>query len=133
MKRPTKVNCLKAPSNPKEPKMLTGSGQKAMQSVAPPETWGTRTQRLPVCVAGTNSFMSSERNMLNPSSRLVEAGVIARCAAGVPGRGSWKKRRPSSNRADRSCDITPPCRRADFQPVVRDEITNRTFIGGNCK
>jgi hypothetical protein len=77
--------------------------------------------------------MSSGRNIVNPSSRLVEEGVIARCAEGMPGRGCWKKRMPFGNRADRGCDITLPCKRADFQPVVRDEITNRTFIGGNSK
>lgn len=40
---------------------------------------------------GTNSFVSSERKPLNPLSRLAEAGDIARCATGMPGRGSWKK------------------------------------------
>jgi hypothetical protein len=82
---------------------------------------------------GADSFVSSERNMVNPSSRLTEAGVIARCAAGMPGRGCWKKQTPFSNRTDRSCNITSPCKRADFQRVTRDERTGKTFVGGNCK
>jgi hypothetical protein len=45
---PNGSELLQASLKFKEPKTLTGSSQKAMQSVAPPETWGTRTQRLPV-------------------------------------------------------------------------------------
>jgi hypothetical protein len=118
----------------KSQKALTGSGQKATQSDASPDTWGTRTIRLPACKAGTNSFVSSQRNRINPASRLDrEAGATARCADGMTGKGCWRKRRPSGNRADRSCNITPLRKQADFQPVVRDEITHRTFTGGNCK
>jgi hypothetical protein len=82
---------------------------------------------------GTNSFVSSERNMVNPASRPIGAGVLARGAVEMSGRGSWKKQTPFGNRTDRSCNITPLCKQADFQPVVRDEKTRRTFTGGNRK
>ena len=37
------------------------------------------------------------------------------------------------NGADRSCDITPLRKQADFQLVVADERTYRIFEGGNRK
>ena len=80
--------------------------------------------------------MSSHSNMVNPTSRLsceAEAGVSARNAEGMAGRGNWRKRMPPCNRVDRSRNITPPCKRADFQLVVHDERTDRTHIGGNRK
>jgi len=85
--------------------------------------------------AGTKPSMLLERNTVNPPSRLDKAGVIARCAVGMSGRGSWKKPRPPGNRVDRSCNITPPRKHsgADFQPVVDDERAGRTFSGGDCK
>jgi hypothetical protein len=57
----------------------------------------------------------------------------ARGVDGVPGKGSWKKRMPPCNRADRDCNIVPPRKRADFRLVVRDERAGRTFLGGNRK
>ena len=120
------------PSNPTEPKTLTGSSQKA-RSRLPHADLGHTNIMTAGAKTGTNSFVSSERNMVNPSSRLVEAGVIARCAAGMPGRGCWKKPRPFYNGTDRSWNIAPPCKRADFQPVMRDEKTGKTFVGGNRK
>ena len=39
----------------------------------------------------------------------------------MAGRGCWRKRMPLCNGADRSCNITPPCKRADFQRVIHDE------------
>jgi hypothetical protein len=51
----------------------------------------------------------------------------------VAGRGCWKKRMPFCNGTDRDCNIVPPCKRADFRRVVRDERTRRTFTGGNGK
>jgi hypothetical protein len=71
--------------------------------------------------------MSSQRNRINPASRLtVEAGVIARCAVEVTGRGCWKKQRPLCNGADRKrqllCD-----KQADFQLVMKDEKAGRTI------
>lgn len=123
---------LRIPSNPEEPKTLTGSSQKACSRL-PHRDLGHTNMMTAGVSTGTNSFVSSERNMVNPSSRLSEAGGIARCAAGMPGRGCWKKRMPFCNGTDRSCNITPPCKRADFQPVMRDERTGRTFTGGNRK
>jgi hypothetical protein len=124
----------KVPSNPAEPKMLTGSRQKAMQSAAPIRDLGHTDTTTAGIETGANSSMLLERNTVNPTSRLIgEAGVIARCAVEVADRGCWIKRRPFCNGADRSCNITPPCKRADFQPVIRDERTRRTFTGGNCK
>jgi hypothetical protein len=82
--------------------------------------------------------MSSQSNIVNPTFRPSPAnrswaGASARNANGMAGRGSWKKRKPLCNGADKSWNITPPCKRADFQPVVRDETAGRTFIGGNRK
>ena len=130
--RPNVSELLQTPSNPIEPKTLTGSSQKA-RSRLPHEDLGHTNNMTAGVETGTNSFVSSERNRLNPSSRLVEAGVIARCAAGMPGRGCWKKRMSFCNETNRGCNIASPCKRADFQPVMRDEKTGRTFVGGNRK
>jgi len=130
--RPNVSELLQTPSNPIEPKTLTGSSQKA-RSRLPHEDLGHTNSMTAGVETGTNSFVSSERNRINPSSRLVEAGVIARCAAGMPGRGCWKKRTSFCNETNRGCNIAPPCRRADFQPVMRDERTGKTFVGGNRK
>jgi hypothetical protein len=40
---------------------------------------------------------------------------------------------PFCNGADRSCNITPLRKQADFQSVVVDERTYRIFEGGNRK
>jgi hypothetical protein len=119
---------------PEEPKMLTGSGQKARSRLFHC-THGTHGySRLPVWHAGANSFVSLQLNITNPTFRLrVEAGASARNADGMAGRGCWKKQRPLCNGADRDCNIVPPCKQADFQRVVRDERTRRTFTGGNSK
>jgi hypothetical protein len=122
-----------APSNPIEPKTLTGSSQNRRAVGCLTMTWGTRTIKTAGVRTGTKSFVSSYRNVVNPPFRLPEAGVIARCAAGMSGRGCWKKRTPFCNGTDRGCNIAPPCKRADFQLVMRDERTNRTFTGGNRK
>ncbi len=117
-----------------EPKMLTGSGQKARNRLFHCKHGTHGHSRLPVWYAGANSFVSLETNIVNPTFRLgCGAGASARNADGMAGRGCWKKRRPLCNGADRGCNITPPCKRADFQRVVRDEITRRTFTGGNSK
>ncbi len=61
------------------------------------------------------------------------AGVAVRHAVEAAGRGGWRKRMPLCNGVDRSCDITPLCKQADFQQVVVDEKTYRIFEGGNRK
>ena len=125
---------LQTPSNPTEPKALIGSGQNGTQWVASHEDLGHTNMMTAGVETGTNSFVSSERNRLNPSSRLVEAGVIARCAAGMPGRGCWKKRTSFCNETNRGCNIAPPCKRAGLPAtVMRDEKTGKTFVGGNRK
>ena len=88
--------------------------------------------------AGANSSMSSQPNIVNPTFRPApadrsRAGASARNADGMAGRGCWKKPMPLCNGTDRSWNITPPCKRADFQRVVGDERTRRTFTGGNRK
>ena len=114
--------------------MLTGSGQKARSGLLQ-RTHGAHGQTsLPVWKAGVNSFMSLQSHMANLTSRLrVKAGASARNADGVAGRGNWKKPTPLCNGADRDCNIVPPCKRADFQWVVRDERTRGTCAGGNGK
>jgi len=94
---------------------------------------GTRGQeRLSAYEAGTSSFVLVTWNRINPPSRLRKAGIIARCADGMTGRGCGKKRRPFRNGTDRSCKITPPCKWADFLRVMDDEIARRTFTGGKA-
>jgi hypothetical protein len=86
--------------------------------------------------AGANSFMSLESNVVNPTFRSggsIGAGASARNAVGMVGRGDWRKRRPFCNGTDRSCNMTLPRKRADFQMVVHDEKTSKTFTGGNRK
>lgn len=77
--------------------------------------------------------MLLERNTVNPTTRLTEAGAAAKHAEELAGRACWKKPTPSGNRLDRGCNITLPRKRADFQRVIRDERTRRTFTGGNPK
>ncbi len=76
--------------------------------------------------------MSSQLNIVNPTSRpLCGAGASAKNADGMAGRGDWRKRRPFGNRVDRGFALLR--KQADFQLVVRDEKTGRTFTGGNSK
>jgi hypothetical protein len=113
--------------------MLTGSSQNRQCSRLLQRTHGAHGHsRLPVWEAGANSFVSLKPNIVNPTLRLfLEAGASARNADGVAGRGDWRKLRPFGNRADRG--IASLRKQADFQLVVRDERTNRTFAGGNSK
>jgi len=134
MKCPTQVNCQRHRKiqRAKDADRLKPNGNAA--SVLQPCKRSTRTKPAAGVEAGANSFMSSQPNIINPTFRLpVEAGASVRNADGMAGRGCWKKPMPFDNGTDRSCNITPPCKRADFQRVVRDEIAGRTFAGGNCK
>ncbi|SRR6266480_2812002 len=134
MKCPTQVNCQRHRKiqRAKDADRLKPNGNAAR--VLQPCKRSTRTKPAAGVEAGADSFMSSQSNIANPTSRLrVKAGASARNADGVAGRGCWRKRRPFCNGTDRSCNITPPCKRADFQRVVRDERAGRTFTGGNRK
>ncbi len=83
--------------------------------------------------AGAKPSVSSDLNMVNLTPCLHgKAGRSARRAAGVAGRGGWKKRTPPCNGADRSQDA-PPRKRADFQRVMGDGRAGRTTTGGNRK
>jgi len=115
--------------------MLSGSRQNRQCSRLLLQTLGVHGHpRLSVWKAEAKSFVSLRPNIVNPSSRpFLGAGGSARTAVEVAGSGNWRKRMPLCNRADRGCNITLPCKRADFQSVVRDERTGRTFIGGNSK
>jgi hypothetical protein len=119
---------------PKEPKRLTGSGQKARSRLFHCKHGTHGHSRLPAWQAGANSFVSLELNIINPTFRPgFGAGASARNADGMAGRGDWRKQRPLCNGVDRDCNIVLPCKRADFQLVIRDERTRRTFTGGNSK
>lgn len=115
--------------------MLTGSSQNRQRSRMLLRKLGAHGHsRLPAWKAGAKSFVSLRANIVNPSPRpSLGAGGSARSAVGVTGSGSWRKRRPSCSGADRGCNITSPCKRADFQSVNRDERTGRTFEGRNSK
>jgi hypothetical protein len=134
MKCPTQVNCQRHRKiqRAKDADRLKPNGNAA--SVLPPCKRSTRTKPAAGVEAGANSSMSSQLNIINPTGRLrVEAGASARNADGLAGRGCWKKRTPFDNGTDRSCNIAPPRKRADFQRVVRDETAGRTGAGGNSK
>ena len=94
----------------------------------------TRTHMTVGVLAGTNPPVSSMGNTVNPMSRFRPgAGALARGAVEIAGTGSWRKRRPLCNGADRCGEVAPPRKRAHFQPVVRDERDCRTALGGDCK
>ena len=132
--KPNKSKLPQAPSTSVEPKTLTGSSQKAGSRLFHLRLGTHGHTRLPVREAGAKSFVSPQQNRKNPASRLgFKAGASARNANGMTGMGDWKKPTPPCNGADRRCNITPPCKRADFQMVARDERTGRTFTGGNSK
>ena len=103
-----------------------------MQSVVPPVRMEHADERTAGVKAGTNSPMLLERNTVSRTSRLFEAGAVARPAVGVIGKGCWRKQRPSGNRTDRG-HMSPLRKQADFQLVVRHETAGRTFVGGNRK
>lgn len=114
--------------------MLSGSGQQVSRSAAPQRTRSTRTFKTAGVSAEATPLVSSMRNTVNPMSRSHEgAGALARAAVGIAGKGSWRKRTPPCNGADRRCNITLPRKRAHFQSVVRDEKDCRTTLGGNRK
>jgi hypothetical protein len=128
--RPTQVNCRShrqfqraKDADRLQPKMAT-------QPVAL-----QRTEHADTTAAGgearTNSSVSLDSNMVSLTSRLWKAGRSARRAVGVAGRGCWRKRRPLGNRADRSNAL--PRKRAEFQRVIGNERTGKTFKGGNSK
>ena len=134
MKRPTQVNCRRHRKirRAKDADRLQPNGNAA--SVLQPCKRSTRTKQAAGVLAGTNSSVSWQPNIVNPTGRLpVKAGDSARNADGMAGRGCWKKQRPFCNGMDRGCNITPPCKRADFQRVVRGETAGRTFAGGKRK
>jgi len=134
MKCPTQVNCHRHRKiqRAKDADRLEPNGNVAR--VLQPCKRSTRTKQATGVEAGAKSFLSLQPNIVNPTFRLrVKAGASARKADGMAGRGCWRKRRPFCNGTDRSCKITPPCKRADFHLVVRDEKTGRTCAGGNRK
>lgn len=132
-KCPTQVNCQRH-RKIRRAKDADRLQPKGAQPVVPPCSRNARTKQAAGVEAGANSFVSWPPNIANPTFRLrVKAGVSARTTEGMAGRGCWRKRRPFCNGADRSCNITPPCKRADFQRVVHDETAGRTFTGGNRK
>ena len=117
---PTQVNCVEAPLTPRSPVTLTGSGQNWHAVGCPIDALGHTDQSTAGVVQGLHHHISL-RNLdeVNPSLRPAGAGVLARAAVGVPGRGCWKKRMPFCNGTDRS--TTPPRERADFQLVVHHQ------------
>lgn len=118
---------------PKEPKTLTGSGQKGTQPDASTGCLVHTDTKAAGVEVGTKSLVSFKRNKVSPLLRPFGAGVAARHVAGAAGKGCWRKRMPLCNGADRGCDITPLRKQADFQLVVDDERTYRIFAGGNRK
>jgi len=134
MTGPTQVNCHRHRKirRAKDADRLEPNGNAA-RGLQPCKR-SPRTKQAAGVEAGAKSFVSLQPNIANPTFRLrVKAGASARAADGMAGRGCWRKRRSFCNGTDRSCNITPPRKRADFQRVVHDEIAGRTFTGGNRK
>ena len=74
--------------NGKKPKTLIGFRQNGMQSSClPTPCRHTDHTTVGVEAGAKSSLMLFERNMVNPTSRLLEAGDSARSAVGVAGRG----------------------------------------------
>ncbi|KAA2442057.1 hypothetical protein EAI27_11615 [Alistipes onderdonkii] len=66
--------------------------------------------------------------MVNPYLSCLQAGKpTARNAEWGAGMGTQKKRMPSCNGADRSFNVTPPRKRADFCEVTLYKKLCRTF------
>ncbi len=87
-------------------------------------------RRLSAWEAGTSSSVLFVRNRINPIFRPQRAGSSARNAAGIAGKGYWKKQMLPGNRADRSHAL--PRKRANFQWVVDDERAGGTCAGGKA-
>jgi hypothetical protein len=119
--------------SPDEPKALTGSSQNRHAVGCLNDALGHADRDTAGVMQGLNHHEFLVRKRLNPTSRLSEAGSVARPADGMAGRGCWRKRKPSCNGRDRGCDITPLRKQADFQRVARYERTGRTTAGGNRK
>ena len=129
---PNVSKLLQVPSNLKEPKALTGSNQKVRSRLPHADLRHTNVMAAGA-KTGANSFGSSEQNMVNPSFRLMEAGSSQEGLLGCRAADAGKRENRSVIRADRDCNIVLPCKRADFQQVMRDERTGKTFRGGNRK
>ena len=115
-------------------KMLIRLEPKGKQPVASLLSRGTRTFTAAGVKAGAKSFVLLERNVINPTSRLIRRQVAPQ---GRPRRWRaeerWRKPTPSCNGTDRGWNMAPPRKRADFQQVVHHENAGRTFAGGNRK
>jgi len=130
---PTYVNCKQAPRFPGSQMTLTGSGQNwhaVGYSIFGLEYTDATTAGV---MQGLNHRLLRDLDELNPPLRPTGAGVSARAAVATPGRGCRKKRMPSCNGTDRSCNITPLREQARFRRVVRYETTGRTNKGENSK
>ncbi len=112
--------------------MLTGSDQNGAQSVASPDTGSTWTFTIAGVKDGGLLIRVTETEQDKPVIPPSRAGVAARLAVGMAGRGDWKKQRPLCNGADRSPGDSTR-KRADFQLVDDDERAGRTFAGRNRK
>jgi len=118
----------------KEPKTLTGSDQKVCHGLTLFRL-GSHGQIIVAGVeAGTDSFSVIRIEHGKPDTLPFSEGRrAARFAAGVSGRGCWRKQTPPCNWADTGCNITRPRKRADFRLVNRHETAGRTTTGGNRK
>ena len=126
MTRPTQVNCHKHRQR---------KGAKDADRLQP--KWRTvrctaytmprtRAKRLSVERQGLNHPKLLERNMVNPSSLLSKEGPPQGRLLGCRVEERWRKPTPLCNGADRSCNITPPRKRADFQygQSLREHLSN---------
>src|SRR5271170_484767 len=68
---------------------------------------GARILRLPVQRQGLNHSSLFERNMVNPTFRLLEAGTPQGALREWRAEERWRKPRPSCNRTDRGCGFNP--------------------------
>ena len=129
---PTHVNCRRH-RHSQEAKDADWLQPKGVQPVAPPRSWGTRTQRLPVYEAGTTSFVSFKRNKVSPlpclSGQALPQGTPLRQRVEETGESECR-----SVMGRTGVETSLHCEsRQTSSMVVVDGRTYRIFEGGNCK
>ena len=104
---PTHVNCVKHRHYIGAKGADRLSRKIAASFSGPSPNWATRIMQRPVYQQGLTHPLLLERNRLTPMPRPL-GSAAARSHVGAAGERYWSKRMPPRNRADRSCDITPP-------------------------
>jgi hypothetical protein len=89
--RPTQVNCRKHRQASTSQRRCQAPTKTVRSQVAGLQYASTRTSHCRCSRQGLTHPSLFERNMVNPTFRLVEAGASARNVVGVAGRGTLEK------------------------------------------